>query len=64
MFLFLILLAIAMAAVSGLPGFVLRRSAGGCERLAAAGMVGAACAGLAGAAGGMLGLGRDALAFR
>ncbi|HQL50456.1 MAG TPA: proton-conducting transporter membrane subunit [Kiritimatiellia bacterium] len=64
MFLILILLAIAMAAVSGLPGFVLRRSTHGCERIAAAGMAGAACVGMAGAAGGMLGLGSETLAFR
>ncbi len=64
MFLILILLAIAMAAVSGLPGFVLLQSARGGERIAAAGMACAACAGLAGAVGGLLGNGHDVLAFR
>ena len=64
MFLILILLAIAMSAMSGLPGLVLGRSSRGGERIAAAGMAVAACAGLAGAAGGFLRNGVETFALK
>ena len=57
MFLDLILLAIAFAALSGLPGLGLGRSSVWGERIAAGLMVAAAVAGLTGAAGGLCGCG-------
>ncbi|HRR32839.1 MAG TPA: proton-conducting transporter membrane subunit [Kiritimatiellia bacterium] len=64
MFLILILLAIIVAAASGLPGFVLRRPKRGGEGIAVAGMLCAACAGLAGAVGALLGHGVETLALK
>ncbi len=63
MFLILILLAVAVAALSGLPGILLRRSDDGGERISAISMVCAACVGLVGAAGGLLGYGGKPLAL-
>ena len=63
MFLDLILLAILLAAVSGLPGLVMPRSSVWGERIAAACMAVAAVAGLAGVVGGLRGAGGAACGF-